>query len=563
MHTQLTGGYVSMRGKTIKVLHNPHTQALKRPVEGPALEALNWTQKTRWRINRGVLVAALQMRDQGLSAPGLPGPEDYPLPPRLPEHVFEAMTPDERKKHLRDIEAVRTRNAAQQGTRASVYRRLELARDLAQFPTLWFPHFLDFRGRLYPLPQDLHTQGDTLTKGLLEFAETVPLGANGQWWMYVACANAFGHDKLPLQERADWTDNNLTTILAAAKDPLAYLDFWATDAVDSPWEALAACLEVAQLADWIASGNRAETFEGRMPIRLDATCSGIQHLSAMMRDELSARCVNVLPTGKREDIYGDVSKSASAQCALDAANGNPMALKWMGRVTRSSVKRAVMTTPYGVTARGIVEQAVADGHCNFLESSERWEGAEYLKDLIVGALDSNIGAPRRAMKYFQEVARLLADDDIPLTWTTPSGFTVRQAYFKTDRVDLRTLAGRVILQKENQAAGLIGEKQRASAAPNVVHSYDAAHLSLTACAMKRDGVRDLAFVHDSFGTHAGNTDLLSRRVREQFVEMYQGPALEQWRESVVQHTGRDDIPPIPELGTLDVSKVLGSEFFFS
>ena len=560
-----TGGYHGIRAKVIKTLNNAHTTKLERPISGAALDALNWTQKTRWRLNRSVLAVALEMKDAGYGCEGLPADGEFPLPVHTAEEQFAALSKEEQRRHMADIATIRTRNARSAGQRAAVYRRLQLAKELASFPALWFPHFLDFRGRLYPLPQDLHTQGDTLTKGLLEFAEPVALGPRGKWWLYVVTANAFGHDKLPLNDRAAWTEANLDAIIAAALDPLARLDFWADDgAADSPWEALALCFEVLALSRWEAAGNGPETFESYAPVRLDATCSGIQHLSAMMRDTLSATAVNVQPTGKREDIYGGVRATVQERCALDAANGNALAIKWLGKIERKTVKRAVMTTPYGVTERGIVDQLVADGFCDFeKDGKERYKLAEYLKDLIVGALDANIGQPRAAMQYFQAVARHLAEKDVPLQWTTPAGFTVRQAYYQLGRVRLYTLIGEVDLMPEEVSAGLIVKKQTASAAPNVVHSFDAAHLCLTAVAMKRDGIRDLAFVHDSFGSHAGHADTLARNIREEFVAMYAGPVLEQWRQSVIDHTGVEDIPPIPELGSLDVSNVLASEFFFS
>jgi len=560
----IPGGYLGIRSRTIKTLNNPHTEAMTRPITGAALEGLNWTQKTQWRVNRKVLDVALDLRRDGIAAPGLPGPDGRPLPPRLADSEYEALTKDERVKLMRDLEELRGVNAVMAGTRSAVYRKLDVARDMAQFPAIWFPHFLDFRGRLYPMAQDLHTQGDSMTKGLLEFAAGVPLGQRGKWWLYVATANAFGHDKLPLQERVDWTENNIHDMLVMSSEPLAALDLWATDAVDSPWEALALAFEVGALARWEALGNSPEDFLSHAPIRLDATCSGIQHLSALMRDTVAARCVNVLPTGKREDIYGEVAKAATLLCAERAAGGDPLALLWLERIKRAVVKRAVMTTPYGVTERGIVDQLVKDGHCNFVPNGkERYDAASYLKDLIVGALDVNIGKPREAMLYFQSVAKHLAETDTPLIWDTPSGFTVRQGYFELGRKEVKTLHGSIILTPETPEAGLVGTKQRASAAPNVVHSFDAAHLSLTAVALKHQGIRDLAFVHDSFGTHAGNTDVLARSVREEFISMYSRPALHDWRESVIKHTGVEDIPEVPTLGELDVSCVRDSEFFFS
>ncbi|PPE71452.1 hypothetical protein IS481_11945 [Caldimonas thermodepolymerans] len=559
----LTGGYLTLRTNAVKGQLNPHTAALDRPLTGAALEALNWVQKTRWKINKWVLDVALQCRDEGIPVEGLPRPDNIPLPDPLPEDVYAALPKEEQVKRRRQMEEIHSKNASLMGQRAAVYRRLSLAADLASFPALWFPHFCDFRGRLYPIAQELHPQGDSLTKGLLTFAEPVRLGANGQWWLYVVLANAMGHDKLPLQERADWTDNNLNLILATAKDPLAYIDFWAHEDVDSPWEALSLCFEVAQLCEWAALGNRVEDFESTVPVRLDATCSGIQHLSALMRDEASARCVNVLPTGKREDIYSDVANKVKQFVATDAAKGNPLAVQWLGKIGRKTVKRAVMTTPYGVTESGIAEQLVNDGFCNHFRGEDRRKAAAYLRDCIVGALDESIGQPRRAMQYMQDVARFLAENNLPLQWTTPAGFTVRQAYYETHETRVETLIGDVSLRREKPEAGLVVRKQCAAAAPNVVHSFDAAHLCRTAVAMKRDGVRDLAFVHDSFGTHAGHTDTLSQRLREEFVAIYSRPALEEWRQSVIVHSGRDDIPPIPKLGALDVSKVLESEFFFS
>lgn len=569
--TQLKGGYLSLRTRAVKSMEhgNAHTAAIARPMDGASLEALNWIQKTRWAINTQVLDVAMQVRNLGLDLAGFPAAENAPLPAPIPDHQWALFTEEERKAHMKVISTVRDKNAALEGMRARTYRMLDLAKDLAKFPTIWFPHYADFRGRFYPRPQDLHTQGDSLIKGLLTFSETEKMGVNGQFWLLVAAANTFGEDKLPLEARADWAENHMKWILQTAKDPLDNLDFWAD--TDSPWEFLSMCFEVARMADFVSKHGEAAMgeFESHIPIRLDATCSGIQHLSAMMKDPLSAAAVNVLPTGKREDIYGEVARIVQQRIALDAANGNPIAVKWLGHVERKTVKRAVMTTPYGVTEPGILAQLVSDGFCKHFENGkERYAAAGYLTEAIVSSLDANIGQPRAAMKFFQATARHLGEQNKPLVWTTPSGFTVRQAYYPTDEKRVKTLGGKVVVYRENTEAPMKLDKQANAAAPNVVHSYDAAHLALTCVEMKRDGIRDLAFVHDSFGAHAGNVDVLNLHIREQFVRMYDGPALEQWRDNVAAHTGCTDLPPVPTLGDsdgklLDVTAVLKSEFFFS
>lgn len=571
----IKGGYLSLRTDAVKKHggRSAHTASQARPLDGASLEALNWMQKTRWTVNKGVLATIENCVKDGKGMANLPPMENTPFPPQVSDDLFKAMDKDTKSAYMAKRGAIYAHNKELEGQRFQLMRVLDMGTQLATQPVLWFPHTADFRGRFYPTAQDIHTQGDSLLKGLLTFAEGERLGKDGMRWLYIAMANAMGQDKITLDARAAWTDNNLDTIIATALDPLAMSEFWGNG--DSPWEALALALEIGKLCDHrVANGYGSETtFESQSPIRLDATCSGIQHLSAMMKDELSAAAVNVLPTpGVRADIYSDVARVAMERIAMDAvgpdAEKRDIAAKWVGKVERKTVKRAVMTTPYGVTAPGIKNQLIADGFCSHFESgAERYRAAEYLKDVVVASLDAKIGAPRSAMHYFQEVAQSLAERELPLIWTTPSGFTVRQAYVKSNLKRVEALMGQRLIRfgdsVPDEAGKLDRRKQKSSAAPNVVHSYDAAHLALTCVAMKREGVRDLAFVHDSFGTTAGQTNKLTQHIRNEFVGMYSGDALNQWRESVMEHAGVSDIPALPTIGNLDVRSVMDSEFFFS
>lgn len=554
MPQRLVGGYVTLKSRAVKSQMNSHTTALDRPVGPRALAALNFVQKTRWRINVDVLRVVRECMESGAAVGGLPPADDLPIPAPLPGHEFEALSPEERKRRVRKIEELHSANATMRGQRAQVYRRVALAAELAVHPTIWFPHFLDFRGRVYPIPQDLTPQGDSMCKGLLEFAEGQLIDDRGLYWLEVAFANAMGHDKLPLDERAAWTEKHYKEVERTAQDPMSMVDWWAGDGVDSPWEALALALAIPA-----AMAGRPV----HVPVRLDATCSGIQHLSALMRDSLSARLVNLMNTGTRQDIYGDVARVAAERIALDAANGHELAPLWLGRVERKTCKRAVMTTPYGVTPRGISDQLVLDGFASHIEGALRYKAADYLRDVIVSSLDTNIGAPRRAMQYFQETAEALCAAEVPMTWTTPADMTVRQGYFEMADRKVKTLQGEVWYREELPDAGLVKRKQALASAPNVIHSFDAAHLMLTALACRDAGIKDMALVHDSFGTHANQIDLMGTLLREQFVEIYSQPQLELWRESVAGHSGVTDLPPVPPLGDLDVKCVLDSPFFFS
>lgn len=80
---------------------------------------------------------------------------------------------------------------------------------------------------------------------------------------------------------------------------------------------------------------------------IDATCSGLQHLSAMTGDLKAASLVNVTPTDKPADGYKTVAERAAKYLE---AEYHPF-------LTRKVTKRTVMTTPYGVSrhsARGYI-----------------------------------------------------------------------------------------------------------------------------------------------------------------------------------------------------------------
>lgn len=60
---------------------------------------------------------------------------------------------------------------------------------------VFFPHFLDFRGRGYPIPQYLNHIGNDLCRGLMIFGQAKPLGRRGLVWLKIQLANLYGADK--------------------------------------------------------------------------------------------------------------------------------------------------------------------------------------------------------------------------------------------------------------------------------------------------------------------------------------------------------------------------------
>lgn len=549
-----TGGFVIHKAPLVRAGLSSHTAALERPVSQVDLDALNAIQRTPWRINQWLLDVVAEAWDRELPVGGLPVHRAGERPKRLPDDVWEAMGEDERKAHRRALSDVHGRLASLEGRRHATLDKLVVAQEMRDRTSIWFPHSRDFRGRIYPIiTSGPHPQSDDLGKALLMFSSGLPLGPDGLFWLCVRAANCAGKDKLSLEQRVAWAMDNAEMIRAVAVDPLAMADAWT--GLDEPWGFVATCHELAQAFD------DPEGFVSHLPIPLDGSCNGLQHLSAMGLDPVGARATNLQP-GPRQDIYEDVAAVVRAKVERDAAAGVPEAFAWHGKVTRRVCKRAVMTTPYGVTDRGIRRQLVADGHVPDAANTERGAAADYLADCLVEALGQTVSAARSIMAWLQSTSDSLAKAGQPFMWTTPTGSQVRQAYFRPALKRVRTLVGRLVLAEEVDGGILHPRKQALGSAPNYVHSFDAAALALTVNACQRDGVRSFAMIHDSFATHAANTTTMSRLIRDEFVEMYRTDWLRE-THSEVQAYAATDIPPPPARGDFNIELVRDAEFFFS
>jgi DNA-directed RNA polymerase len=103
--------------------------------------------------------------------------------------------------------------------------------------------------------------------------------------------------------------------------------------------------------------------------------------------------------------------------------------------------------------------------------------------------------------------------------------------------------------------------------PNVVHSLDAAALMLTVVDAKQHGVNCFALVHDSYGAPAGDCAVLARSTRQCFVTLYTKHEVvsslhQSFQRSLVDHPDAV-LPAVPPLGTLDLSGIHASQFFFA
>lgn len=608
----MSGGYWAKGRKPVPFIKVRSKKAMERyrHVSMPEVyKAVNIAQNSAWSVNKRVLeVAKKVMEWKNVPIKSFPLAEKEELPVRL-----EGMDEDAEvlKAWKKEAAGVYRRDRARISRRMSYEFQLEQAEKFAGFEAIYFPYNLDWRGRVYAIPS-FNPQGNDMTKGLLQAAHGEAIGLEGMTWLMIHGANTAGMDKEELPDRIKWVKDNEALILSCAADPMGDTRWMS---MDSPFCFLAFCF------DWEGVKENGINHVSALPVAFDGSCSGIQHFSAMLRDEVGGAAVNLLPSKKMQDIYRLVADKVVIQIQKDSVSGSEnsiktladketgeitekkvlgsrlMALGWLAYgVTRNVTKRSVMTLAYGSKAFGFADQVREDIIQPSLDHgdgkqffADPQQCAQYMAALIWEAVSETVVAAVQAMEWLQKAAKLLAapvyngkksaknptpellKPCMPVFWVTHDGFPVWQEYMKPiqKRVELMFLGQTRIRATVNvkDSSEIDGRKQETGIAPNFVHSQDGNHMRMTVVhCYEKYAVPFFAIIHDSFGSIAAHAGSMFKGVRETFVKTYEGcDALAEFRDQFMEQlheTQLEKMPELPKRGTLDITKVLESDFAF-
>lgn len=299
-----------------------------------------------WKINHNVLKVQIHAWNSGEAIANF-----APLNPtfELPEEPEPSADPNPRRQWLTEVRDLENKKIGLHSQRCFQNFQLEIARAVAN-ETLYFPHNLDFRGRAYPIPPYLNHMGADNARGLLVFGEGKELGEAGLRWLKIHLANVAGYDKASLQEREDYTMEHLDDIYDSVRNPLDGRRWWLKS--EDAWQTLAACYELTNALD----SPDPTKYVSHLPTHQDGTCNGLQHYAALGGDKAGAAQVNLEPGDRPADIYTAVANAVKDEVERDAADGNPIAQKLQGNISRKVVKQPVMTNVYGVTFYGAKAQ---------------------------------------------------------------------------------------------------------------------------------------------------------------------------------------------------------------
>ena len=556
---------------------HPTARPRVRDSEMPiVLNCVNMLQRTAWAVNPRLLAAVYDLSKAGVATDEIVALSASPRPARpenLPDTKADEMDPADRarftawKREVTEWHTAKKLLGVKYGRFHAATRAAEMFKD---YPALHFVYFADSRGRFYPLTYGINPQGSDLQKALLQFSVGKPLDTyEAVRWFHIQGANKYGFDKATLSERFMWVHERQDILLSFADDPVNNRGW--LEAGD-PMQFLAWCFEYAEFT------RDPKNFKSHLPISMDGSCNGLQNLSAMLRDEVGGKATNLTDNEVMEDIYRTVAEAAMLrlrETVYEEADKEELRVKWIEHgVSRSVVKRSVMTTPYGVTRSTATEYVILDylagGKTPFIKSEFR-RAATVLMAAVWPAIGDVVVKGTICMAWLKKGGRTIVKN-LPegveplIEWTSPSGFPASQAYFEMEshRISTRLAGTETIkirvpseLEEPDRAAHSSG------LAPNFVHSMDAAHLHRVAsrCFLTLGTsapIDAVAMIHDDYGTHAADAQRLYEMIREEFVAMYleHDPVMEFYNKYPCV-----GVPP--EKGSLDITEVLKSDFFFS
>jgi DNA-directed RNA polymerase len=187
--------------------------------------------------------------------------------------------------------------------------------------------------------------------------------------------------------------------------------------------------------------------------------------------------------------------------------------------------------------------------------------------------------PAEVMDFICAFTEHLANYNLPLRWFTPTRFPVINGYYapNLETADLELRGERVRYKVANGWLPIIdAEKALNAAAPHYVHSLDASHAVRVINAAAREGITNVATIHDCFASLAPQVERLHQLVRQQLRLLYElHDPLARLRELALRdYLDRSETPhygewavipmfPAMRYGSLDLAAVQQSEYMTS
>lgn len=462
---------------------------------------------------------------------------------------------------------------------------LEIA-TLFKNKNIYFPVRLDQRGRLYCVSHYFNYQASELAKGLLLFANAGIVKRNDEQaikFLKIYGANCFGLDKLSHKKRLEWVDNNVEDIINydngklinKAKSKVLFLSF---------------CMEFVQFYGFICDESAVQ-FKTYLPIQLDATCNGFQHLALLSNEKKLFEQLNITksPTSEEPgDLYNYIlfRLDGMLRDKLKSDNLNPKLRESYERLhefvwSRSDIKKAIMTIPYNASRRSIskyIKDSLEFLSYNSEQLDEpkyvinklkkkvkitnkiiKWYGKEQEKnkvnsediDILVSIIYDIIKLEftkiSRLTQYLRNVANICNNLNVPICWSLPHGLEVKQSYLQkyTERIKVFSFSNMRLNITKSDKNKFDSNKQVIALMPNLIHSLDAASMVLLYDQFSKIYFNsiNLYTVHDCFSSTAEKISNMVTILRSVYTKFYSDdPYLRKFDDGIIKiiHANYDE-----------------------
>ena len=380
----------SVSDRTIHVVKNSQDEF---DTKTPWVRAINKLQRTGWRINRRVLDALLDNEDFFVSY-----------------NPIEDNDAKEQKRRSKCIEWYFITEKAKKLKDADVfYQYLEA----------------DYRSRLYYSEPFLNFQGSDLARGLLKFARGKPMTDEGLQWLAIHTATSFNMsysideipewcsadyktyledegldnisvDKMVIQDRIQWTNEYMDEIMQAGRTASFSED------AEKPVAFLATCIE---WYDYSIAREQNRIFMTHLPIPIDGSNNGWQHLGAISKDPQTGKLVGLIPTDIQQDFYVQTAKELINLNEDEEIQGKLDTMP-MKHIRKGISKRGSMTRAYSAGAGKIAENMFFDCKADdfHITYDITEDNCKSLAKTLIRAIDNVCPGPLSTMSYFQNLA---------------------------------------------------------------------------------------------------------------------------------------------------------------
>ena len=463
---------------------------------------------------------------------------------------------------------------------------LGIAEFFGKFPQIYFPVRMDTRGRIYCKNNYLNYQSSELAKALLLFAKPGIISKSdlsGIKYLEFYGVNCYGNSKISDKSKLSWIKKNLDNIinydngilLNKAEDKLLFLAF---------------CMEYKRYIEFINDENATE-FHTYLPVQLDATCNGFQHLALLSNENTIFKELNLVKQDevKPRDFYNylvhklnhlftqKISSGIKVEAKMDNAGKTVEGGSYVNLqdivINRSIIKKAVMTIPYNGSIRSMIqyiksnlyqiEDNKKDGLTWYSKSEFSNKPCINHKDIsllvvcIHHIVHNDFEKIKKLMKYLRNVATVLTLLGLPIIWSLPHGLTVKQSYLELKTTSIRPYMyskTKINIQVKNKDKYDKNHQIRALM-PNLIHSLDASSLALLFDAFHKSFEVQPQFlaIHDCFGTTFDKVEILKTILASVYMDLYcTNPYLDQFDSDVLYSIERAGVSIDKKSRTLEI-----------